>query len=142
MKTEAEKTIARIRRNTMGRLALGVSILALGGIFAAGCGGDDSSDDSSPTTGDTPSATTDDTSSGDDNSAAIALFDSAGCAGCHVLSVADASGTVGPDLDTTTMSEAQIETQIKDGGPAMPAFKGQISDEEISSLTDLILSSN
>ncbi len=78
----------------------------------------------------------------DANAAAITLFDSSGCAGCHTLSVADASGAVGPNLDTTSLSKAEIEAQIRSGGGAMPPYEGQLSDAQISSLADLISTSN
>lgn len=126
---------------TRGRLVLGLAVLACGGLLGAGCSSDDSSStDDTPTTGAT---TSNDTGGGTGASeAAIALFDSSGCAGCHALSVADASGEVGPGLDTTSLSKEEIEAQIRSGGGAMPPYEGQLSDAEISSLADLISTSN
>jgi len=135
-----------------GRLVLALAVLACGGLLGAGCGGDDDDSGSSDTgTGTGTTATTDaggstegdgGGSGTDANAAAITLFDSSGCAGCHTLSVADASGAVGPNLDTTSLSKAEIEAQIKSGGGAMPAFEGQLTDAQISSLADLISTSN
>ncbi len=126
-----------------GRLVLGLAVLACGGLLGAGCSSDDSSStDDAPATGAT---STNDTGAGsgggtDANAAAIALFDSSGCAGCHTLSVADASGAVGPNLDVTSISKADAEARIRSGGGAMPPYEGQLSDSEISSLADLITS--
>jgi mono/diheme cytochrome c family protein len=131
---------------TRGRLVLGLAVLACGGLLGVGCSSDDSSStDDSPDTAATGATSTNDTSAGsgggaDTNEAAIALFDSSGCAGCHTLSVADASGAVGPNLDTTSLSKEEIEARIRSGGGAMPPYEGQLSDTEISSLADLISS--
>jgi mono/diheme cytochrome c family protein len=130
---------------TRGRLVLGLAVLACGGLLGAGCSSDDSSStDDTPATGAT---STNDTSSGsgggaDATEAAVALFDSSGCAGCHTLAVADASGAVGPNLDTTSLTAEQIDAQIRSGGGAMPPYEGQLSDAEISSLAELISTSN
>ena len=135
-------------------LLIGLAVLACGGLFAAGCGGDDDSGstDTTEATG-TTSAGSDGGGSdsggssggesgggSDANTPAIALFDSSGCAGCHTLSVADASGSIGPNLDDTSLSASQIEAQIRSGGGAMPPYEGQLTDAQITSLTDLILS--
>jgi cytochrome c551/c552 len=129
---------------TRGRLVLGLTVLACGGLLGAGCGnGDDTATDDSPA----PEATGTNETNGnggsaggaDSNETAIALFDSSGCAGCHTLSVADASGTVGPNLDISSLSKAETEAKIRSGGGAMPPYEGQLSDAEISSLADLIV---
>lgn len=137
-----------------GRLVIALAVLACGGLLGAGCGGDD--DSGSSDTGTTSATESQNggggsggTSGGGDggggggaNAAAITLFDSSGCAGCHTLSVADASGAVGPNLDTTSLSTEEIEAQIRSGGGAMPPFEGQLSDSQISSLAELISNSN
>jgi mono/diheme cytochrome c family protein len=129
-------------RSARGGLLIGLVVLACGGLLGAGCGGDDESSTSDePATGATSAPDTSGTAGGaaGNEDAAIALFD-ASCASCHTLSVADASGAVGPNLDTTTMSKAEIETQIRNGGGAMPAFEGQLSDADISSIAELVSS--
>ena len=136
-------------------LLIGLAVLACGGLFAAGCGGDDDSGSTDTTEatgttsaggdggdgGDSGGSSGGDSGGGSDaNTAAIALFDSSGCAGCHTLSVADASGSIGPNLDDTSLSASQIEAQIRSGGGAMPPYEGQLTDAQITSLADLILS--
>jgi mono/diheme cytochrome c family protein len=106
------------------------ALMALG--LLAGCGGGDDGGSSS----DTGSSS----SSGSGTDPAVALFDSSGCAGCHTLGVADASGAVGPNLDDTTLTKAQIEAKIRAGGGPMPAYENELSDAEITSLANLITS--
>ncbi|MGH2907416.1 MAG: PQQ-binding-like beta-propeller repeat protein, partial [Solirubrobacterales bacterium] len=48
----------------------------------------------------------------------------ANCAGCHTLSAAGTSGTVGPNLDDLKPNEAVVEKQVINGGGGMPPFKG------------------
>lgn len=135
--------ISEAGKATRGRLVLGLAVLACGGLLGAGCSSDDdSATDDTPATGATSTTDKDAGSAGgtDANEAAIALFDSSGCAGCHTLSVADASGVVGPNLDITSLSKPEVEAAIRSGGGAMPSYEGQLSDSEISSLADLITS--
>ncbi|MGH2958253.1 MAG: c-type cytochrome [Solirubrobacterales bacterium] len=63
------------------------------------------------------------------------------CAGCHTLTAANSSGTVGPNLDTITMDEAAIQAQIEKGGGGMPAFSGTLSPEEIKALAAYVAAS-
>jgi mono/diheme cytochrome c family protein len=75
------------------------------------------------------------------------LFTSSGCGGCHTLKAAKAKGTVGPNLDGITLTEAQIITQITKGGsrfltPAqrkiykfpMTAYRGKLRPAQIQNL--------
>jgi cytochrome c551 len=56
------------------------------------------------------------------------------CGSCHTLSKAGTSGQVGPSLDGTQKGTAAIERQVRDGGGAMPAFKGKLPDVEIKAI--------
>ncbi|MDX6426846.1 MAG: hypothetical protein QOD52_2251 [Gaiellaceae bacterium] len=69
------------------------------------------------------------------------IFTSAGCAGCHTLKAAGATGTVGPNLDVVKPTEAKIVHQVNVGGGAMPAFKGQLTPAEITAVAKFVSSS-
>jgi sulfite dehydrogenase len=56
----------------------------------------------------------------------------ANCGSCHTLSDAGTDGTIGPGLDGTSLSASDVEEQVRNGGGAMPAFEGTLSDEEIT----------
>lgn len=64
---------------------------------------------------------------------AKSLF-TANCAACHTFAAAGASGTVGPNLDQSTLDAAAIEQQIRRGGGGMPPFEGTLSDAQIKAL--------
>lgn len=59
------------------------------------------------------------------------VFASAGCANCHTLSAANATGVVGPDLDHRRPSAVQVRVQVNRGGGGMPSFRGKLSPEQI-----------
>lgn len=63
------------------------------------------------------------------------------CAGCHVLTAANSTGTVGPNLDTTTLDVAAMTTQIENGKGAMPGFSGTLSPEEIEAIAEYVAAS-
>jgi mono/diheme cytochrome c family protein len=62
------------------------------------------------------------------------------CAGCHTLKDAKASGQVGPNLDDLKPDEPTTERQVANGGGAMPAFKGQLSDPQIKAVAQYVSS--
>jgi cbb3-type cytochrome c oxidase subunit III len=66
-----------------------------------------------------------------------ALF-SSNCAGCHTFTAAGASGTVGPNLDQTSLTVDRIAQQIRSGGGGMPPFEGQLTDEQIQALAEFV----
>jgi mono/diheme cytochrome c family protein len=68
------------------------------------------------------------------------IFTSAGCAGCHTLKAAGATGTVGPNLDALKPTEAKVVHQVNVGGGAMPAFKGQLTPAEITAVAKFVSS--
>ena len=68
------------------------------------------------------------------------VFASAGCASCHTLKDAGATGTIGPDLDQLKPSEAVVQHQVEVGGGAMPAFKSQLSATQIKDVATYVSS--
>ena len=62
------------------------------------------------------------------------LFLSAGCAGCHTLADADATGTVGPNLDAAHPSDSLVAERVRDGKGVMPSFAGDLDDAEIAAV--------
>jgi mono/diheme cytochrome c family protein len=63
------------------------------------------------------------------------------CGGCHTLSAAGTTGTVGPNLDQLKPPMAKVVTQVTNGGGVMPAFKGQLSDAQIQAVAKYVSSS-
>ncbi|CDN41853.1 cytochrome c [Paenibacillus sp. P22] len=61
------------------------------------------------------------------------------CISCHA---ADLGGGVGPNLQKIGASESaeNIRHQIENGGGGMPAYKGTLSDADITALTDWLAS--
>jgi mono/diheme cytochrome c family protein len=70
-----------------------------------------------------------------------AVFASAGCGGCHTLKAANATGTIGPNLDDLKPELATVIHQVEVGGGPMPAFKGQLSDKQISDVSAFVYKS-
>jgi cytochrome c553 len=70
-----------------------------------------------------------------------AVFESAGCKGCHTLQAAGATGTVGPNLDQLKPPYARIVTQVTNGGKIMPKFGGQLSATQIHDVAAFVFTS-
>jgi mono/diheme cytochrome c family protein len=66
-----------------------------------------------------------------DASAGAAVFTQAGCGNCHTLAAAGASGEIGPNLDVIRPVYEQARQKVEQGGGGMPAFKDQLSAQEI-----------
>ena len=82
-----------------------------------------------------------------------AAFTTAGCGSCHTLKAAKSKGTIGPNLDTESLTEAKIVTQITVGGYAvmgaaakktypfpMSAFKGKLTTAQIQNIAAFVFS--
>jgi mono/diheme cytochrome c family protein len=65
----------------------------------------------------------------------------ADCASCHTLAAANATGTVGPDLDQLKPADAVVKHQVEVGGGVMPAFKGTLTDAQIAAVATFVSSS-
>jgi cytochrome c5 len=65
----------------------------------------------------------------------------ANCGSCHTLTAAGTSGTVGPNLDDSSFDQGAVEDQVAQGGGGMPAFEGQLSEEEIQNVAAFVVAS-
>ena len=70
-----------------------------------------------------------------------AIFKGAGCAGCHTLSAAGATGTTGPNLDQLKPNTSIVAHQVTVGGSIMPAFKGKLTPAQIQAVAKYVSSS-
>ena len=125
-----------MRRRHVALLLVLASLLLL---IGAGCGGDDDSDSSAP-----PATTTEEESGGGSGTGDAAngeeVFASAGCGGCHMFEAAGSTGSVGPNLDELAPSFDEVVAQVTNGGGAMPAFGGELTEQEIRDVATYVSS--
>ncbi|HWB23534.1 MAG TPA: cbb3-type cytochrome c oxidase subunit I, partial [Gaiellaceae bacterium] len=69
------------------------------------------------------------------------VFASAGCVGCHTLAAAGATGTVGPNLDQAKPQLALVLDRVTNGKGVMPAFKAQLTPQQIKDVAAFVVSS-
>lgn len=68
------------------------------------------------------------------------LFSNYGCASCHTLGDAGATGHVGPAFDgNANLSQDFVVDRITNGQGMMPSFGNQLSAQEISTLAAYIM---
>jgi len=121
-------------RTRLVRRAFVLAVLAAAlAIAVAGCGGGggDGTTEAATTTS-TPGATSGDAAAGKE------VFASAGCGGCHTLSAAGSSGSVGPNLDDASPSYDHVVTQVTNGGGAMPSFKNDLTEQQIQDVAAFV----
>ena len=82
--------------------------------------------------------TGDDTEGGGEAAADGEALFTDNCGSCHTLSAAGTSGSVGPNLDDTSLDAAAIESIVRDGSGSMPAFGGELSDAEITAVAEYV----
>jgi cbb3-type cytochrome c oxidase subunit III len=73
-----------------------------------------------------------------------AIFKGAGCAGCHTLAAAGATGTTGPNLDqfAPKLTVPVVVRQVTTPPPGlMPAFQGRLSPAQIQAVAKYVSSS-
>jgi mono/diheme cytochrome c family protein len=118
-------------------------------LAAAGCGGGDSSSSSgSGSSGATQSTQTQSTQSTQTQSGGSGQSADAGgkavftqnCGGCHTLSDAGTSGSVGPDLDQLQPEKGTVQRQVENGGGNMPAFKDRLTPQQINQVATYVAS--
>jgi len=91
----------------------------------------------------TGGTTTGGTTTGGEGGAAEgeAIFAEAGCGGCHTLKAANATGTVGPDLDEAKPDKQLVIERVTNGMGAMPSFKDSYSAAQIAAVADYVVAS-
>jgi cytochrome c551 len=122
---------------TTWRIAVGLVALVLC-VGLTACGGDDE-EAGTPTE---ETTTTDETTTETTNGGAAAdgreVF-AANCGSCHTFADAGTTGTIGPDLDQSSADAAAVEAQVRNGGGGMPAFEGELSDDEIVAVSNYVV---
>ena len=73
-----------------------------------------------------------------DAAAGAKVFASAGCGSCHTLAAAKSSGQVGPNLDQAQPTYDQVLQKVTSGGGGMPAFGGQLSEQQIRDVSAFV----
>ncbi len=66
------------------------------------------------------------------------IFTEAGCATCHTLAAAEASGAVGPNLDDAKPSKSAVVDAVTNGGGVMLSFKGTLSVDQIQAVAEFV----
>ena len=74
-----------------------------------------------------------------DAAAGKAIFASKGCAACHTLADAGATGTVGPNLDEVKPTLAIAVDRLLNGKGAMPSFKGQLTPAQLAAVAAYVV---
>jgi cytochrome c553 len=59
------------------------------------------------------------------------VFADNGCGDCHTLGAAQASGQIGPNLDTLRPGYDQVRAKVEQGGGGMPSFGDRLSPQQI-----------
>jgi len=119
--------LARVRRRAL--------ILVAFGLLLAGCGGKTVSPAPETVEGTLP--TTAEVKG--DPTAGKQVFTSAGCASCHTLKDAGASGAVGPNLDQTKPPLDRVVDRVTNGKGVMPSFGGQLSAKQIADVAAYVV---
>ncbi len=134
----------------VGAMRLRVVLLLAAGLLlavvASGCGGgEEAAPVPEEVEGTVPTETEDEDGedeNGDDieevegdTEAGREVFGEAGCGGCHTLEDANATGTIGVNLDERQPSAAEVEQAVREGPDAMPSFEEQLDDEQIRNVS-------
>jgi cytochrome c553 len=127
----------------MARVAASLAVLSALALAVVGCGG---GEDASPTpetvVGTIPTESGGGGEGGGaaegDPAAGKEVFASAGCGSCHTFADAGSTGTVGPDLDQSSVDFEGAVQQVTNGGGGMPPFGGQLSEEDIANVAAYI----
>ena len=124
-----------------------IAAALLGAVALAGCG---SQGVTSPTPNNASTLTTATPASTFPKVAAFHLHGAASkgkatfvskCGSCHTLAAAKATGTIGPNLDSLKPDYQAATAQVTNGGSVMPAFKSQLSPQQIADVAAYVVDS-
>ncbi len=73
-----------------------------------------------------------------DPAAGAVVWEEAGCGGCHTLAAAGSAGTIGPNLDESMPSFELAVDRVTNGQGQMPAFAGQLTDQQINDVAAFV----
>ena len=73
--------------------------------------------------------------------AGAAIWTAAGCASCHTLKAAGATGQIGPNLDQTADGQSLIVSNVTNGINIMPAYGSKYSSTDINNVAAYVYSS-
>jgi mono/diheme cytochrome c family protein len=73
-----------------------------------------------------------------DTTAGKTVFTTAGCTACHTLKDANATGTVGPNLDQLKPPFQLVVERVTLGKGVMPSFKGKLKDQQIADVAQYV----
>jgi mono/diheme cytochrome c family protein len=120
--------------------------LASVALFATACGGSKNSNSTSSTAATTASTTAGSTGTTPPATTTVAKLEkltgnpilgkkvwvASKCGGCHTLTAAGSTGTIGPDFDYVKPGQADVSGAVESGGDVMPAYpnlsKKQVDD--------------
>ena len=63
------------------------------------------------------------------------------CATCHTLADANSNGNIGPNLDEIKPDISRVLMAVTNGIGVMPAYQGQLSEEEINAVATYVVES-
>lgn len=66
------------------------------------------------------------------------IFAAAGCGSCHTFAAAGSSGNIGPNLDDAKPSVELAIQRVTNGAGQMPAFKGQLTEQQIRTVAEYV----
>ena len=75
------------------------------------------------------------------NQGKIIFMGDGNCATCHSLDDANSNGKVGPNLNEIKPDISRVLMAVTNGIGVMPAYQGQLSDEEIHAVATYVVES-
>ena len=103
-------------------------------------GGGDGEEETEPS--ETESSATETTETGGESTAVgkEVFLGASGCASCHTLADAGATGTIGPNLDASQPPAELVVDRVTNGQGGMPAFGDSLSEEQIQDVAAYVSS--